>query len=99
MNHKKQLTHTIHSLSRATQRGCKLEALNLIHNFGETTYVKGGAKSFYIKSKNLPFLKNEMSKTDFKKYEKSLKKAMVVKTTSKTDLILTVIHPSRRLWK
>ncbi len=98
MKNKKLLTHTHHSLLRATQRGCKLEALNYIRDFGYTTRVRGGAKSFHIKRRDLPFLKNEMPTSKFSKLEKSLRKAMIVKTTTKRDVILTVLHPSRRLW-
>ena len=98
MKNKKTLKYTNHSLLRAQQRGCKFQAMGFIHDHGSSTHIRDGAKSFYIKRKDLPYLRNEMPPSEFNRLEKSLKKALVVKTSLYRDFILTVIHPSRRLW-
>tara|TARA_B110000438_G_C15525898_1_gene526283 strand:+ start:56 stop:364 length:309 start_codon:yes stop_codon:yes gene_type:complete len=98
MKNKKILKYTHHSILRAQQRGCKFQAMSFIHDYGSSTHIRDGAKSFFIKRKDLAYLKNEMPSSEFSKYEKSFKKAVVVKTSLSRDLILTVLHPTRRLW-
>ena len=90
----KKIRFTRHALTRMNQRGIKIKTFSLLKDYGHLNYTRNGALVLSVDKREKCFIRSDLGKKNFKKFEKQLNTFFVI---SEEGVVITAARSYKRV--